>query len=372
MKNITAAGNEVRPNRRKRIILQILSFLIVFLIFASLALVRDGRLFGVNFGDSATSQDTEAVADGEQRVVSTAVIGKDIIGYGGPVPLEIYITGNRIDSIHALPNSETPDFFGRLYTEGLMKRWNGLTTEEAVKLPVDAVSGATFSSEAVINNVRAGLSYDMKQTAGKAVKSASSEEVPVKLIFVAIVIAMGAIIPLFWHNKTYRIVQQLLNVGVLGFWGGTFLDYAVTIKVFANGLNWSFASIITLALLIIGYIYPLFGKYTYYCSNICPLGSLQDLAGHLCPKKLHIGRRTLRVLEIMRQVLWFVLLAGLWTGFWTSWVDNELFTAFIVESASWTMLGVGIAIVLLSIFIPRPFCRFVCPTGTILHHAQHA
>jgi uncharacterized protein with FMN-binding domain len=42
--------------------------------------------------------------------------------------------------------------------EGLSKAWNGVPADEAVKLEVDAVSGATFSSDAIISNVRAGIS----------------------------------------------------------------------------------------------------------------------------------------------------------------------------------------------------------------------
>ena len=42
---------------------------------------------------------------------------------------------------------------------GLLSSWNGLTPKEGRELKVDAVSGATFSSDAIIRNVRAGLRY---------------------------------------------------------------------------------------------------------------------------------------------------------------------------------------------------------------------
>ena len=92
-------------------------------------------------------------------MVNTTELGGDILGYGGTVPLEIYITDGRIDSIKALPNNETNDVFQRLYDEGLMTAWNGLTLEEAAALEVDGVTGATYSSNAVIGNVRSGISY---------------------------------------------------------------------------------------------------------------------------------------------------------------------------------------------------------------------
>ncbi|MCM1153078.1 MAG: FMN-binding protein [Muribaculum sp.] len=92
-----------------------------------------------------------------QRVVNTTKAGASIRGYGGPTPLKIYITNNRIDSIVALPNKETPAYFNKVKRSGLLRKWNGLTVEKARAKKVDAVSGATLSSRAVIRNVQAGL-----------------------------------------------------------------------------------------------------------------------------------------------------------------------------------------------------------------------
>ena len=72
------------------------------------------------------------------------------------------------------------------------------------------------------------------------------------------------------------------------------------------------------------------------------------------------------MLEYLREILFSVLILLLWTGIGTEWINHELFTAFIVESASLAVIITGIAFIILSIFIPRPFCRFVCPTGTLL------
>ena len=127
---------------------------------ASLAMVHEKSIFGFSpdkSSDGGRVDPVKRTADGE--VVNTTELGGDILGYGGTVPLEIYITDGRIDSIKALPNNETNDVFQRLYDEGLMTAWNGLTHEEAAALEVDGVTGATYSSNAVIGNVRSGISY---------------------------------------------------------------------------------------------------------------------------------------------------------------------------------------------------------------------
>ena len=61
----------------------------------------------------------------------------------------------------------------------------------------------------------------------------------------------------------------------------------------------------------------------------------------------------------------------MWTGVWVSWIDYELFSAFVVKNAPAGMLIAGGVVVLLSVFVPRPYCRFVCPTGTLLRMSQN-
>ena len=52
------------------------------------------------------------------------------------------------------------------------------------------------------------------------------------------------------------------------------------------------------------------------------------------------------------------------TGVWSQWMNYELFVAFVFNSAPWIIPLVTIVFVLLSFFVPRPYCRFVCPMGS--------
>ena len=61
--------------------------------------------------------------------------------------------------VEALENEETPKYFDLMVSKGLLKKWNGMPVKTAEKCKVDAVTGATVSSEAVIENVRRGISY---------------------------------------------------------------------------------------------------------------------------------------------------------------------------------------------------------------------
>ena len=90
-------------------------------------------------------------------VYSTYPYGKNIRGYMGPTPLFIAVdkTG-KISNIVAAKNQESPEFF--VYVKPLLKAWNGKTLREAAHFKPDAVSGATFSSDAIIKTVNATAS----------------------------------------------------------------------------------------------------------------------------------------------------------------------------------------------------------------------
>lgn len=91
-------------------------------------------------------------------VINTTTLASDVEGYAGTTPLKIYIRKNKIERIEALPNMETPKYFV-LIKRQLLDKWNGVAVKDAAKQKVDVVTGATYSSDAVIENVRRGINY---------------------------------------------------------------------------------------------------------------------------------------------------------------------------------------------------------------------
>lgn len=187
------------------------------------------------------------------------------------------------------------------------------------------------------------------------------------------VVLMAAIVPMFSKNKTYRLVQLILNVAVTGFWSGMFLSFANLMRMASFGIAPLSAMLLPVILLVIAFIFPLFGKRSHYCMWVCPLGSAQELAGRLNPNhKLKMSPKTVHTLEVARDILWGVLMIMLWGGFGLSWVDYELFIAFSYNIAPLGILIAAGIVLVISVFIPRPYCRFVCPTGQFLRLAQYA
>ena len=89
--------------------------------------------------------------------VNTTELGASVIGFNGPTPVEISVCKGTITKIKALPNQETPRYFQLVKESGLLEKLVGKTVKEAKETQLDAVSGATFTSNALIKNIRLGL-----------------------------------------------------------------------------------------------------------------------------------------------------------------------------------------------------------------------
>ena len=85
-------------------------------------------------------------------------------GFNGPTPLLIALDADgRIKNIVLLENQETPNFAKRVVEGGLYEAWNGLTVDEALGKDVDAISGATYTSNGVKKSLVARLKAYQKQ-----------------------------------------------------------------------------------------------------------------------------------------------------------------------------------------------------------------
>ena len=114
-------------------------------------------LVSIGFVSSACGSRSGRIVQADTLVVNTTELCKDVIGYDGPTPLKIYVVKGVVVKVEALPNTETPRFFDLVVEGGLLKAVVGKKVSEAATMPLDAVSGATWSSKAVIENLRAGL-----------------------------------------------------------------------------------------------------------------------------------------------------------------------------------------------------------------------
>lgn len=109
-----------------------------------------------------TATSTYAVKNDKGKVIGTVLLSSpysdNINGFNGPTPLQIAFDNNgKIIEVRVLDNNETPSFLKRVVDAGFLESWNGMTAEEALNKEVDAVSGATYSSNGIQRSLKARL-----------------------------------------------------------------------------------------------------------------------------------------------------------------------------------------------------------------------
>ncbi|MCP5518267.1 MAG: 4Fe-4S binding protein [Verrucomicrobiales bacterium] len=136
----------------------------------------------------------------------------------------------------------------------------------------------------------------------------------------------------------------------------------VALGLFDNGYAIPFTA---LAFFILPLAVALFAGRTF-CAAVCPHGALQDL----------ILIRPVKVPAWLEAGLglfpYFFLGAGLLfaaTGATFLFCRYDPFVPLFRMNGSFLMVGLGLGLLVLGMFVGRPYCRFVCPYGALLRMA---
>ncbi len=116
--------------------------------------------------DARTKKKASKSKASTTQVIYTGDIAKKVIGYNGPIPLNITIKSGVIENIEVLENQESPGYLKRA-KDKVLPQYIGKTVAEAKKLKADIATGATYSSEAIIKNIQMGLDQAKSSTSQK-------------------------------------------------------------------------------------------------------------------------------------------------------------------------------------------------------------
>lgn len=108
------------------------------------------------------------VKDAKGNLLGTVLFSSpysdQVKGFNGPTPLMITLDPeDRIQNVILLDNQETPVYARRVIEGGFYNAWNGLTVKEALEKDVDAIAGATFTSNGVKNSLKVRLEAYQRQ-----------------------------------------------------------------------------------------------------------------------------------------------------------------------------------------------------------------
>ena len=123
--------------------------------------------------DARTKKKASKSKASTTQVIYTGDIAKKVIGYNGPIPLNITIKNGVIENIEVLDNQESPGYLKRA-TAKVLPQYIGKTVAEAKKLDPDIATGATYSSDAIIKNIQMGL--DQAKSTSTSKKKANQKK----------------------------------------------------------------------------------------------------------------------------------------------------------------------------------------------------
>lgn len=105
----------------------------------------------------------------------------------------------------------------------------------------------------------------------------------------------------------------------------------------------------------------LFGR--VFCSGVCPLGALQELLG---VRDFRLSRAVSATLSMIPWVYlaFTILYAATRSQFLICRLDP--FIGLFRLGGDIGVMGFGVVLLVMSVFIGRPFCRFLCPYGALL------
>ncbi len=303
-------------------------------------------------------------------IVNTSPFSDEIYGYNSTTPLTIFLDENdRISEVEICENRETRGYLNKVINSGYLDLWDGLTPKEASTYNVDAVSGCTFTSIAVAQSLQIRM-QDLSKEKGKM---AIDQKLLARQICIVLVTILAAIC-FFNPNKTkiLRHVTLLLSIAILGFWTNSLLSLVLFYNWMTNGISLA----IQLPLLIIAVLailLPLFTKKSFYCQYLCPFGAAQEFVGVIGQKAKGKRQKTSSVKSkvfnffvVFRKVILLVLLLIVALGVGLDLSVVEPFPIFNYQSIGFGVAIFAAVIIVASVFIRKPWCNYLCPTGTLL------
>ncbi|TKG91471.1 4Fe-4S binding protein [Puteibacter caeruleilacunae] len=330
--------------------------------------IEDIRVLFENASSFKVQNDSILVFANQDQIgwaYNTSPVSDSIIGFASSVPVLMGFTNqDRLVGIKLLKNYESPDFVEKIRKTGFMESWDKMVIHDVLNSKVDVVTGATLTSKAIIKTMKHSTGKILNQSVSLAVQT----DFPTILKNVlGVLLLILALVQFFLPKilKGFRGIYQGLVVIILGFWSGTFLSLFSFSNWTIHGIDLP-AKLFVFGILLLSVLLPLTKSKSFYCSHLCPFGASQDLLGKIKTKKVKLSPSTKQFLSTLREKVFATIMLIMFTGVSLDLTNVEPFSAFLYSSASIPVIVLAVSFLILSIFIPRPWCKYVCPTGYLL------
>lgn len=302
-------------------------------------------------------------------IFPSAPLARGIRGYGGEIPLAIRLDDHgMLQDFRLLNSNETPVYlsFLRNWLVSLKNR------EMFIAKPfqgVDAVSGATMSSTAILKTLSRSAAVFGEVVLGQPNGTVATDSLTAgpswhftALLLWTVVVLAARYRPRRWLRRTILLVSFVLFGIVLN------LQYTSqqVMALLSGNFSWEITSSGFFLVAIIPVVVILFGN--VYCGYLCPFGALQEFLSDLRPTRIFPDprRRVWRYGRFGKYILLFlfILLFAITRDFSVLHADPLITIFGAARDRTATILV--LLVLIFSLFFRRFWCRNLCPAGAFL------
>ena len=308
----------------------------------------------------------------DQTVIGYLYIGK-ANGYGGSMKIAtaVDIKGRIVGAV-IIDQKETPSFLKKVLANRLFETLTGKSVSDPIIMgqDVDGITGATYSSRAVISAVSESAHRIGKEKFNLKVPDPPPPEIKfglpeITLLLLFIVWFKGRE-KKFKYTKQARWFSLLTGLVVLGFICNTPLSLT-KITGLLLGYVPSWQRNIYWLLLIGGILlFLILNKKNPYCQWFCPFGAAQECLGFIGGAKVKPPNRYRHFLKWTQRGLAFLAIALAILFRSPGVAGYEIFSSFFSMTGSAFQMILLVIILIASLFLKRPWCKYFCPIPPVM------
>lgn len=312
-------------------------------------------------------------------LVRTMPDASHIIGYSGVTDTLVALDDKwKVKGINIRSSEDTVKHAEDVMLDWSFKRkfngmgWSEVAGTDLMAERFEGVAGATMTSTAVAR----GIVHRFRVTQGKTVAEPVLWDMEDVGLIGAICIGLFLTISKHRGRAQARKWFQWYVIGYVGFLTGDLLAQSLVAGWAKAGIAWSLAPGLVL-LVAAALVIPWATKRPLYCQQLCPHGAVQEVILRTAPKKWRLALPH----GVDAGLRWgpglllgfIALLALLPLEF--DLADFEPFDAYILGIAGTATITVAIVGLIASVFVPKAYCKYGCPTGSLLEfvrsHGSH-
>lgn len=293
-------------------------------------------------------------------------------GYGGPMKVVAAIDPlGSVINVSIIEHRETPSWYKKVLAGHYTDKLIGKNYKEKFEIDsdIDGITGATYTTGAIVEATKKAVREIAKTQLGFEIP----EEEKVGVYFGIPELTLILLFLVSWVSSTVRIKRKkvirwvclITGMVVLGFMFNRPLNL-VNVNKFLIGFWPDWRLHFYWYFLIIGvYLVLITQKKNVYCGWFCPFGATQECLGVLGKAKfVSVGKYTELLKWLRRVVVWIAIIIAFI-------FRNPGISSYEVYGTLFNLTGTTLQFLLLtivmlvSLFIYRPWCSFLCPFRSI-------